>query len=238
MPAGFGFPDSAELWIVLLTGAAMMMRHLISLVRTDVGVETAGMMHMTIDLRRPEDTSERRLSFFGQLDERLASSPLARFALASQAPLGGARVHRVRIDGRPSSDGVGVAGGLGGQRGPPLFRRHRRARRQRTRIGCSGSSRRTREIGVRIALGADARNVWWTVTRTTLRQLGIGLILGIAGAAAVATVLPAFLVGTGGTNLIAFAAVAVLMAASGIVASAVPARRAIRLDPVTALQSE
>jgi putative ABC transport system permease protein len=99
-------------------------------------------------------------------------------------------------------------------------------------------SRRTREIGVRVARGADARRVWWAVTSTTLRQLAIGLTLGIAGAAAVATIIPAFLVGTGGTDLVAFAAVAVLMAASGIVASAVPARRAIRLDPVTALQSE
>jgi putative ABC transport system permease protein len=99
-------------------------------------------------------------------------------------------------------------------------------------------SRRTREIGVRVALGADARRVWWAVTSTTLRQLAIGLTLGIAGAAAVATIIPAFLVGTGGADLVAFAVVAVLMAASGIVASAVPARRAIRLDPVTALQSE
>jgi putative ABC transport system permease protein len=76
------------------------------------------------------------------------------------------------------------------------------------------------------------------VTSTTLRQLAIGLTLGIAGAAAVATIIPAFLVGTGGADLVAFAVVAVLMAASGIVASAVPARRAIRLDPVIALQSE
>ena len=66
-------------------------------------------------------------------------------------------------------------------------------------------SRRTREIGVRVALGADARSVWWAVTGTTLRQLAIGLVLGSAGAAAVASVLPAFLVGTGGANLFAFA---------------------------------
>jgi len=76
------------------------------------------------------------------------------------------------------------------------------------------------------------------VTRTTLRQLTIGLTLGTAGAAAVATVLPAFLVGAGSASLLAFAAVAVLLTAAGIVASAVPARRAMRLDPVAALQSE
>ena len=71
-----------------------------------------------------------------------------------------------------------------------------------------------------------------------LRQLAIGLVLGTAGAAAVATVLPAILVGTGGANLLVFAGVAVVLVAAGVVASAVPARRAIRLDPVTALQAE
>jgi putative ABC transport system permease protein len=99
-------------------------------------------------------------------------------------------------------------------------------------------SRRTREIGVRVALGADARSVWWAVTGTTLRQLAIGLVLGSAGAAAVATVLPAFLVGTGNANLFAYAVVAILFLAVGVVASAVPARRAMRLDPVAALQTD
>jgi len=99
-------------------------------------------------------------------------------------------------------------------------------------------SRRTREIGVRVALGADARSVWWAVTGTTLQQLAIGLALGTAGAAAVATLLPAILVGTGGANLLAFAGVAAVLVAAGVVASAVPARRAMRLDPVTALQTE
>jgi len=100
-------------------------------------------------------------------------------------------------------------------------------------------SRRTREIGVRVALGADARSVWWAVTGTTLRQLAIGLVLGTAGAAGVATVLPAFLVGSGGgANLVAYAGVVVVLVTVGVGASAVPARRAMRLDPVTALQTE
>jgi putative ABC transport system permease protein len=99
-------------------------------------------------------------------------------------------------------------------------------------------SRRTREIGVRVALGADARSIWWAVTGTTLRQLSIGLVLGTAGAAAIATVLPAILVGTGGASYLVFAAVAVVLVAAGVTASAVPARRAMRIDPTTALQSE
>jgi predicted permease len=99
-------------------------------------------------------------------------------------------------------------------------------------------SRRTREIGVRIALGADARGVWWAVTGTTLWQLTIGLAIGIAGAAAVARLLPAMLVGAGGGTGLPTALVAVLLAAAGLAASAVPARRALRVDPVNALRAE
>ena len=99
-------------------------------------------------------------------------------------------------------------------------------------------SRRTREIGVRVALGADAHSIWWTVTGTTLRQLGIGLILGTAGAAAIAAVLPAILVGTGGASYLAFIGVVGVLVAAGVTASTVPARRAMQLDPRTALQAE
>jgi ABC-type antimicrobial peptide transport system permease subunit len=97
-------------------------------------------------------------------------------------------------------------------------------------------SRRTREIGVRVTLGADGRSVWWSVTRATLWQFGIGLVLGTAGAIAVATVLPAFLVGTGGANPTLFAVAVVALVAAGLIASAIPARRAVKLDPIAALQ--
>jgi ABC-type antimicrobial peptide transport system permease subunit len=99
-------------------------------------------------------------------------------------------------------------------------------------------SRRTREIGVRVALGADARTVWWTIAGTTLRQLAIGLALGTIGAVGVATILPAILVGESATRPLVFGAVAAMLVAAGIVASAIPARRAMRVDPVTALQAE
>jgi ABC-type antimicrobial peptide transport system permease subunit len=99
-------------------------------------------------------------------------------------------------------------------------------------------ARRTREIGVRVALGADARRVWWVVSGTTLRQLAIGVVLGTAGAAATATVLPTMLVGTDGADPVVFAAVAAVLVAVGVTASAIPARRAMRLDPVAALRAE
>jgi predicted permease len=99
-------------------------------------------------------------------------------------------------------------------------------------------SRRTREIGVRVALGADARRVCSMVMATTLRQLGIGLVLGLAGAAGVARILPGILVGPDDANLSELAAVIVLLSAAGLLATAVPARRALRIDPTVTLQAE
>jgi ABC-type antimicrobial peptide transport system permease subunit len=99
-------------------------------------------------------------------------------------------------------------------------------------------SRRTREIGVRVALGAGTRAVWWAIAGTTVQQLAIGLAIGAAGAAAIATLLPAMLVGTGGANVPAFVGVAIVLVAAGLVASALPARRALRLEPTIALQAE
>jgi len=99
-------------------------------------------------------------------------------------------------------------------------------------------SRRTREIGVRVALGADARQVWWAVAGPTLRQLARGLLMGLAGAAAVATVLPAMVAGTGGANPLTLIGVAILMLVVGIAACVIPGLRAARLDPIAALRSD
>jgi predicted permease len=99
-------------------------------------------------------------------------------------------------------------------------------------------SHRMRELGVRVALGADARRVWWAVTGGTLRQLALGLVLGAAGAAAVSTVLPASLFGSEGLDPLLLAGVAAVLVAAGLTATAVPARRALRVDPVTTLRAE
>jgi len=384
-----------SLALVLLTGATLMMQNLLSLVRTDAGVETGELMQMAFNLRRSGDSPERRLLFLSQLEERLASSPSVNTALASNAPMGGAPVRGLRIDGRPAADPqtlppvslirvgqryfdvvgvpviagrafaahdlrqpddsaivnerfvsthfqdepvigkrilltelntragsaddqrwltiVGVVGNVrqnrlpSGEFDPVVYSSYAADSPQMLVLARSAAgpiaaaafvgdqvralnadlplspvttvdealarqqwpqrlfgvmfailasiamllatcglyavtsyavSRRTREIGVRVALGADARRVWWAVTGTTLRQLAIGLVLGTAGAAAVATVLPAMLVGTVRGNLLAFAGVAVVLVAAGVAASAVPARRAMRLDPMTALQTE
>jgi predicted permease len=381
--------------VVLLTGASLMMQNLLSLVRTDAGVETDELQQTGFDLRRSDYAPERRLQFLSQLEERLGSSPDVRAALTTHAPMQGAFTRRLRIEGKPVSDAgtlplvslvrvgrryfdvvgaraiagrsfsesegrlpddgvivnerfarmqfqdepaigkrillidlnpaargaderwltiVGVVGNVrqsvlpSGEFDPVVYGAYTSDPPQGIQVlmrSASGRaaasalvsdhvrvldrdlpvlpvrttdeamavqfwpqrtfgsifavvaaiamllatcglyavttyavSRRTREIGVRVALGADARSVWWAVTGATLRQLAIGLVLGTAGGAMVATVLPAFLVGTGSVRLFAFAVVVIALVAAGLLASAVPARRAMRLDPVAALQSE
>jgi predicted permease len=100
------------------------------------------------------------------------------------------------------------------------------------------AAQRTREIGIRIALGAQARHVWSLVTRRAGVQLAIGLALGIAGGLAVAQILPSRLAGTSPLDPVTFLIVAVMLIAVGFVASFVPARRAMRVEPVAALRAE
>jgi hypothetical protein len=373
----------------------MMARNLATLLRVDAGVESDNLLQTGFVLRRSDDTPERRLLFFGQLEERLASGRGVDAALTSNAPMAGAAVRTVRIDAQPAADtntrppvslvqvgrryfdvlGAPLVSGRvfnaldasqPGERAvvnerfariyfgdqpavgrrillvdpnpagngspeqwmtivgvvdnvrqrilpsrefdPVVYRAYRVEPPQVMQVIARSASgpgpvagfvrhevqaldpdlplfpittieeamaqqwwptrvfgslfgafavvamllaasglyavtayaiaRRTREIGVRVALGADARSVWWTVTGATLRQLGIGLVLGTAGAAAIATVLPAILVGTGGAEPLLFAAVALALVAAGVAASAIPARRAMRLDAAAALQTE
>ena len=75
--------------LVLLTGTAMMIQNLVGLVRTDVGIETTSLMQMAFEVRRSDNTRERRLVFFNQLEERLASNPAVSAALTSNAPMVG-----------------------------------------------------------------------------------------------------------------------------------------------------
>ncbi len=382
--------------LVLLTGAALMMQNLLGQLRIDVGVDTGSLTTMAFNLRQRDYDAGQRLRLFGQLEERLSSSSGISAALVSNAPLQGAVVRRLRIegqpaaepgalpvvsaieigqryfdvvgasviagrqltgdDGRPGSDGVvvnerfasmhfqdgsaigkritlldqrapanttdeahwmtivGIVSNIR-QRRPPsnefdpiVYQSYESTVPQameiiaRSPLGPSAAaafaaaqvraidadlpiapaitvddaltqqlwpqrlfgsmfaafasiamllatcglygvtsyavSRRTREIGVRVALGADTRAVWWAIAGTTLRQLVIGLAIGTAGAAAVATFLPAMLVGTGGAHVPAFVGVAIVLIAAGLLASALPARRALRLDPTIALQAE
>jgi len=97
-------------------------------------------------------------------------------------------------------------------------------------------TQRTPEIGVRMALGADRRQVSWLVMRRGLVQLGIGLTLGLAGAYGVSRVLTELLAGVTPTDPLTFASITVLLIAVAGAACLIPAYRASRLDPVVALR--
>jgi len=99
-------------------------------------------------------------------------------------------------------------------------------------------TQRRREIGVRMALGADRRDVLRLVLTRALRIVVAGLIVGLAGAAGVTRVLQTFLFGVTPTDPIAFTAVTLLLMAVGLMAAWLPARRATRIDPCAALRAE
>ena len=99
-------------------------------------------------------------------------------------------------------------------------------------------TRRTREIGVRMALGAERGAVLTMVLRDAGMLLGAGILLGIAAALAFASVLQGMLYGTGSRNPVVLALVCATVALAGIGAACVPAWRAARLDPTVALRYE
>jgi putative ABC transport system permease protein len=99
-------------------------------------------------------------------------------------------------------------------------------------------TQRRREIGVRMALGADRRDVLRLVLARALRIVVAGLIVGLAGAVGVTRVLQTFLFGVTPTDPIAFTVVTLLLMAVGLIAAWLPARRATRIDPCAALRAE
>ena len=98
--------------------------------------------------------------------------------------------------------------------------------------------RRTREIGLRVALGATGGRVSGMVLKRGLMLVGAGLVLGVLGAGVAARVLQSQLYQVGTLDPLTFASVAVGFVVAGVSASLLPARRAIRVDPVRAIQVE
>jgi putative ABC transport system permease protein len=96
----------------------------------------------------------------------------------------------------------------------------------------------TREIGIRLALGATRSNVAGTVVGQSLTVTVVGAALGLAGALAVSHLLQALLFGVSPTDAWTYVAVVGLIALVGVVASWVPARRATLVDPAMALRGD
>ncbi|HEY7058824.1 MAG TPA: FtsX-like permease family protein, partial [Vicinamibacterales bacterium] len=99
-------------------------------------------------------------------------------------------------------------------------------------------TQRTREIGIRVALGARPRQVLYPVVREGVALALTGVAIGLAGALVTTRVLSAFLFGVGATDPVTFAAVSALLLVIALAASYVPSRRALRVDPLTALRAE
>ncbi|HEY7505024.1 MAG TPA: ABC transporter permease [Gemmatimonadales bacterium] len=99
-------------------------------------------------------------------------------------------------------------------------------------------TQRTRELGIRLALGAPRRRVLGQIVGQSLALTLVGIGIGLAGGLGLTRLLRSLLFGVAPTDPAVFAATAVSLAAVGIAASCLPARRASRVDPMIALRSE
>jgi putative ABC transport system permease protein len=99
-------------------------------------------------------------------------------------------------------------------------------------------SRRTREIGVRIALGARSRDVLAMILAQGVRTIAIGIGMGLIGSLALARIVQSLLFGINATDPLTLAAVVALLVAAALLACYLPARRAAKIDPMVALRYE
>jgi len=99
-------------------------------------------------------------------------------------------------------------------------------------------SQRRREIGVRLALGAQASDIRGLFVGRGLFLAGIGALIGLGGAAASTRLMQSLLFGVGPLDPITFTAMPIVLAATAVLASYLPARRAAALDPAETLKAE
>jgi predicted permease len=99
-------------------------------------------------------------------------------------------------------------------------------------------SQRTREVGIRMALGANRGDVMKMITRQGMRLAAIGVVIGLVLSLALAQVLSSLLIGVSGYDVTIFILVPVLLSTVALVACYLPARRATKVDPLVALRYE
>jgi putative ABC transport system permease protein len=99
-------------------------------------------------------------------------------------------------------------------------------------------SRRTQEIGIRMAMGGTRGNIFGLVVKQGMRQVMTGFIVGLPLAILVTRVLSRGLVGVSPTDPATYAGVAIVLGIAGLLGCAIPARRAVRVDPLAALRHE
>jgi ABC-type antimicrobial peptide transport system permease subunit len=99
-------------------------------------------------------------------------------------------------------------------------------------------AQRTREVGVRLALGAQPAQVVRMVVRQGMLVAAVGLAVGLVGAAAAGRLMTGLLYGVGPHDIATLTGVTLVIAAATLVANWIPALRAARVDPLTALRSD
>jgi ABC-type antimicrobial peptide transport system permease subunit len=99
-------------------------------------------------------------------------------------------------------------------------------------------TRRTREIGIRIALGATPAKILSLVLKQGARVTAVGVVIGVVGSFLLTRAIRSLLFGLSPTDPLTFAAVALLLIAVALLACWVPARRAAKVDPMVALRYE
>jgi putative ABC transport system permease protein len=97
---------------------------------------------------------------------------------------------------------------------------------------------RRREIGIRMAVGARAADVQWQFVRHAVWMIGLGVLIGLAGALAMTRVTETLLFEVSAFDPAAFGLAVASMLMIGVAAAFIPARRAAHVDPTTVLQSE
>ena len=100
------------------------------------------------------------------------------------------------------------------------------------------TTQRRHEIGIRLALGAGSRDVLGLVVGQGVRLVGLGLLIGLTGAWVLSRVLTSQLYGVSARDPFTYLSVALLLGGVALAASYLPARRALRVDPMTSLRSE
>jgi putative ABC transport system permease protein len=98
--------------------------------------------------------------------------------------------------------------------------------------------RRVREIGIRVALGAETKDILRLIINEGMKAAIIGVLIGIGGALVLGRVLASLIYGISATDPATFAAVAALLSLVALLASAIPAYRAAKIEPTRALREE
>ncbi len=99
-------------------------------------------------------------------------------------------------------------------------------------------SQRTREIGIRLALGAQRSSLRWMFVRSALALTGAGIAIGLAAAAVLAQLMKTLLFGIRPLDPVTFAAVPLVLVVAAVLASYLPTARAAAVNPVDALKAE